>query len=238
MDAPPPDDLTPPPAPTPEPAPPAAPPKPKRQLPGWAKPWPIYLIAIGVLIGTYYVTRARQAAGQLDPFLPAAVQLEQNIEIQFTDVTMQGRQKGVQRWVITAPKVSLSKDGRYTYFKPDPKGRFMNLKDWKKKDEEKSDKVKSMDWKSDKARFDSFTEDLEMDGHAVITTEDKDVIKTERVEYKSRTKRVFMPKPVDCKMIDGTDVTADTLEADTDSEIFELKGHVDFRAKVNEDDKL
>lgn len=214
------------------------PPAPKRQLPGWLRAWPIYLIAVAVLAGTFFVTRQRQQAGQADPLLPAAIQLEQNIEIQFAEVTMQGRQKGVQRWVITSPKVALSKDGRYTYFDPDPSGRFLNLKDWRAKEGEPSEKVKSMDWTADKARFDSFTEDLEMEGHAVITTDDKDIIKTERVEYKSRTKRVHMPKPVDIKMKDGTDIKGDSLEANTEAEVFELKGHVDFRTEVKDEEKL
>lgn len=95
-----------------------------------------------------------------------------------------------------------------------------------------------MDWVADKARYDSFTEDLEMDGHAVITTDDKDIIKTERVEYKSRTKRVAMPKPVVIDMHDNTDIKADSLDADTEAEVFELKGHVDFKAEVKGDDKL
>jgi LPS export ABC transporter protein LptC len=217
---------------------PPPPPKPRRQLPVWLRAWPIYLVAAAVVAGTYYVTRQRQQAGQADPLLPAVVELKQNIEIEFGDVTMQGRQKGIQRWVITSPKVALSKDGRYTYFDPDPTGRFLNLKDFRAKDDEPEQKVKSMDWKSDKARFDSFTEDLEMEGHAVITTEDKDVIKTERVEYKSRTKRVYMPKPVVIKMKDNTDIKADALEANTEAEVFELKGHVDFKTEVGGEEKL
>lgn len=217
---------------------PPKPPKPRRQLPGWLRAWPIYVLAVAVVAGTYFVTRQRQQAGQLDPLLPAAVQLKENIEIQFGDVTMQGRQKGVQRWVITSPKVALSKDGRYTYFDPDPTGRFLNLKDWRAKEGEPSEKVKSMDWKADKAKFDSFTEDLEMEGHAIITTEDKDVITTEKVEYKSRTKRVHMPKPVVIKMKDGTDIKGDALEANTEAEVFEIKGHVDFKTEVKDEEKL
>lgn len=219
-------------------APPPKPAKPRKPLPGWLRAWPIYALAVAVVAGTYFVTRQRQQAGQADPLLPAAVQLKENIEIQFGDVTMQGRQKGVQRWVITSPKVALSKDGRYTYFDPDPKGRFLNLKDWRAKEGEPAEKVKSMDWVADKAKFDSFTEDLEMEGHAVITTEDQDVIKTERVEYKSRTKRVHMPKPVDIKMKDGTDIKSDSLEANTEAEVFELRGHVDFRTEVKDEEKL
>ena len=231
-------DATQPPPPGLTPAEPPKAPKPSRQLPGWLRAWPVYLLTVAVVAGTFYITRQRQQAGQADPLLPAVIQLEQNIEIQFADVTMQGRQKGVQRWVITSPKVALSKDGRYTYFDPDPTGRFLNLKDWKAKDEEPGEKVKSMDWKADKARFDSFTEDLEMDGHAVITTDDKDVIKTERVEYKSRTKRVHMPTPVVIKMNDGTDIKGDALEANTEAEVFELKGNVDFRTEVKDEEKL
>lgn len=207
----------------------------------WLRPWPVYVLAIAVTAGTFYMVRTREA-GTADPVLPATISLEQNIEIQFQDVIMQGRQKGVQRWVIDSPKVALSRDGRYTYFEPNPKGKFFNLKDWEA-DEAASgasdpERMRSMDWTADKAQFDSFTEDLEIEGNAVITTDEKDVIKTERVEYKARQKEVIMPKPVDIKTNDGTTITADGLTANTDAEVFELKGNVDLVTTANEEDSL
>ena len=208
-------------------------------LKGWLRPWPIYLSAIAVVGGGVYYTRAQRAAGVADPILPPSVQLQQNIEIQFGDVVMQGRQKGVQRWAITSPKVALSKDGRFTYFDPDPKGEFYNLKDWNEQEGgAPSDKTRSMTWTAKKAQFDSFTEDLVIEGKAVITTDTKDVIKTEKVEYKSRAKLVNMPQPVDIVTEKGTHVTADSLEANADAEVFELKGNVDFLTPLNDEDKL
>lgn len=208
-------------------------------LKGWLKPWPIYLLAIAVVGGTVYVTRAQRAAGVADPVLPASVQLQQNIEIQFSDVIMQGRQKGVQRWTITSPKVSLSKDSRFTYFEPKPKGEFYNLKDWNQPEgAPPSEKNRSLTWTADKAQFDSFTEDLEIEGNAVIVTDTKDTIHTEKVEYKSRAKAVSMPKPVKIETTTGTKIKADSLEANTDAEVFELKGHVDLVTSVNDEEKL
>lgn len=201
------------------------------------RPWPVYLLAIAVVGGTIYMVRNR-AEGQADPVLPPAVKLEQNIEIQFGEVIMQGRQKGVQRWVITAPKVSLSRDGRYTTFDPDPTGKFYNLKDWQATPEKPSEKNRELNWKAKRAEFDSFTEDLSIEGSAVLTTDAGDVIKTERVEYKSRAKQVLMPKPVDIDMKDGTAITANELSANTDAEVLELKGKVDFTTNVNAEAKL
>ncbi|MEB3196090.1 MAG: LPS export ABC transporter periplasmic protein LptC [Candidatus Sericytochromatia bacterium] len=219
-------------------APPGPPAKPARARPNWLAPWPIYLLTVLVVAGTIYVTRARQQAGLADPVLPKAISLEQNIEVKFSDVTMQGRQKGVQRWLIEAPTVSLSRDGRYTTFEPKPKGRFLNLKDWKNQDASPSEKVRALDWTADQARFDSFSEDLHMSGHVVLTTDDKDIIKTEELAYRARTKRVEMPKPVTITMTDGTEARGDALEANADAEVFELKGHVDFRAKAQDEERL
>jgi LPS export ABC transporter protein LptC len=208
-------------------------------LKGWLKPWPIYLLAIAVVGGTVYFTRAQREAGVADPVLPASVQLQQNIEIQFSDVIMQGRQKGVQRWTITSPKVALSKDSRFTYFEPKPKGEFYNLKDWNQPEgAPPSDKNRSLTWTADKAQFDSFTEDLMIEGNAVIVTDTKDTIRTEKVEYKSRAKAVSMPKPVKIETTTGTKIKADSLEANTDAEVFELKGHVDLVTSVNDEEKL
>jgi LPS export ABC transporter protein LptC len=218
-------------------------PAPKRgvKLPAWLRAWPVYLLAIAVSAGTYYFVTHRQA-GQGDTVLPPSVKLESNIEIEFGDVTMQGRQKGIQRWQIQAPKVKLSKDGRYTYFEPRPHGNFVNLKDWSAPDAKPSnqpaDKVRSLKWEADKARFDSFTEDLEIDGKAIVTTDEEDIIKTERIEYKSRSKAIEMPKAVDIVMKKGTTVKADALSANSDAEVMEFKGHVIFDSKVNDEEKM
>jgi hypothetical protein len=72
----------------------------------------------------------------------------------------------------------------------------------------------------------------------VLHTDDKDVIKTEKLLYKARTKKVLMPEKVDIKMVDGTEARADSLEANSDAEVFELKGHVDFRANAQDEEKL
>lgn len=201
------------------------------------RPWPVYLIMVGVVAGTMYMVRTR-AAGTADPVLPPSVTLEQNIEIQFQDVIMQGRQKGVQRWVITSPKVSLSRDGRYTYFEPDPKGKFFNLKDWNQTEGEPTDKVRSLDWKAKKAEYDSFTEDLKIDGDAIITTDTQDVIKTETVEYSSRQKKVNMPKPVDIRTKDGTIMKGNEMTANTDAEVMELRGNVSLVTPTKDEVKL
>ncbi|MEB3223600.1 MAG: LPS export ABC transporter periplasmic protein LptC [Candidatus Sericytochromatia bacterium] len=223
----------------PTPPPELKPAPPLRRRPAWLIAVPVLALLVGVIVAAVWVTRARKEAGlAADSVLPVTIQLASNVEVKFSDVTMQGRQKGVQRWMIVAPTVSLSKDSRYTYFEPKPKGRFLNLKDWRAREEAPSDKVRSLDWQADRAQFDSFSDDLEMAGHVVITTDDKDVIKTDKMTYKSRTKRVQMPGKVHIKMTDGTEARADSLEANSDAEVFELKGHVDFKAPTGDEEKL
>ena len=225
---------------------PTPPPAPKRvKLPNWPwlRAWPVYLLAIGAAGGTYYFVTHRPA-GTGDTVLPPSVKLESNIEIQFGDVTMQGRQKGIQRWTIQSPKVKLSKDGRFTYFEPNPTGNFVNLKDWNQADAAASSpatpatQTRALTWTADKARFDSFTEDLEIEGKALVTTDEHDVIKTEKINYKSRTKAIEMPKPVDISMKKGTTMKADSLTANSDAEVMELRGHVVLDTKVNDEEKM
>lgn len=217
----------------------------KRRLPpvpAWVRSWPAWAGAAGTIALVAFVVRHRPA-DVADPFLPQPVKLEENIEIQFGEVTMQGRDHGVPRWAIVAPKVSLSRDGRYTTFEPDPKGKFMNLKDWSAQAEASASpqpeaSPRSMLWEAKRAQFDGFTEDLVMEGKAVITTDKKDVIKTEKVEYRAREQHVVMPKPVDIKTADGMSITGDTLDADAQAERMEIKGHVVLDTPLRGDNAL
>lgn len=204
------------------------------RMPGWLRPWPVYLGAIAVVLVAVLMARHR-APQSVDPLLPAAISLKPDIEVQFGDVVMEGRDKGVQRWAITAPKVSLSRDGRYTYFDPDPKGRFFNLKDWSAPENQQDNKMRSLVWTGDRAQFDGFTHDLSIDGHVVITTDVGDVIKTAHLDYNSVQKQVQLPKPVNVAMKDGTTVTADSLKANTGAQVLEMQGHVDLLTNVNEE---
>lgn len=210
-------------------------------LPGWVRSWPAWAGAL-LTVGLVVLVVRNRPADVADPFLPQPVKLEENIEIQFGEVTMQGRQHGVPRWAIVAPKVSLSRDGRYTVFEPDPKGKFMNLKDWNASEDAASPapeaSPRSLVWQAKRAEFDGFTEDLVIEGQAVFTTDKQDVIKTERVEYRSREQRVAMPKPVDIKTADGATITADSLEADAEAERMELKGHVVLDTPLRGDNAL
>jgi hypothetical protein len=47
-----------------------------------------------------------------------------------------------------------------------------------------------------------------------------------------------MPGKVVITMADGTEARADSLEANADAEVFELKGHVDFKAPAGDEEKL
>ncbi|HEY9722131.1 MAG TPA: LPS export ABC transporter periplasmic protein LptC [Oscillatoriaceae cyanobacterium] len=204
------------------------------RVPAWLRPWPIYLGAVAIVIIAVQMARHR-APHTADPLLPGTITLKPDIEVQFGDVIMEGREQGVKRWVITAPKVGLSRDGRYTYFDPHPKGRFFNLKDWSAQDNQQSDKMRSLVWQGDHAQYDSFTHDLAIDGHVIITTDVGDVIKTEHVDYNAIQKQVQLPKPVTVAMKDATDVKADTLKANTGAQVLEMQGHVDLLTNVNKE---
>jgi len=199
--------------------------------------WPIYLLLVVVCVVTWY-TISRRPPGTPDAILPPTVQLTQNIDIQFADVVMQGREKGHKRWTIESKTVKLSQDSRFTYFESRPKGRFFNLKDWKSEQPDNSESRRTVDWESDKATYDTVTEGLTMEGNVVIVTDDRDRITTARLEYQSREKRLMMPQKTLIVTNDKTRIRADAIEANTEAEVFELKGHVHVSTDLEEGDRL
>lgn len=198
-----------------------------RQLPVGLALVPVVLIVGGLIYASTQITKARRAGGQqADSLLPAPVKLEEDIEVRFEQVHMTGRERGIDRWEMEGPKVRLSKDGRFTFFDGKPHGSFFHLKDWQAKADQPATRTRSLTWVGDQARYDAFDEQLDITGHAVITTDAKDTIRTERIEFRQRTKQIDMPKPVAIAMVDGTKVTSLAMSANTEAEVFEFKGKV------------
>ncbi|MGE5708064.1 MAG: hypothetical protein ACM3YO_07000, partial [Bacteroidota bacterium] len=91
--------------------------------------WKVFLVFLLILAGGVYALR-QQKGQALNPFLPAPVRMQPQIELQFNKVVMQGRQKGVKRWNIWSKQVQISQDQQFVYFENRPHGSFYNLKDW------------------------------------------------------------------------------------------------------------
>jgi hypothetical protein len=215
------------------------------KLPPITRAWPIYLVAVLVVGATYYWRTYRPSIFTKDSILPEPVKLEQNIDVRFSDVVMQGRQKGVQRWAVTADRVILSRDGRYTYFEPNPKGKVFNLKDWNTPESESPNptastgsKVKSMNWVAQKATFDQQENRLVLTKKVVLTTEDQDIMKTDELIYETEKKKLRFPKKTVLYKKDGTILKGDKMDVDVGSEVLEVSGNVDLLTNANGDSAL
>lgn len=188
--------------------------------------WPVYLTLVAVLAGgTWWLSRQEPVQS---PILPdVVVEMEPHIELLFTGVKMQGREKGTVRWAITADEVSSSQNQQFVYFDENPRGTFFNLKDWEPSSDATSSNRK-VDWVADKAEYDSLSEAMTIKGNAVFTTDEQDVITTEEVFYSARLKEVRMPQPVELLSHNGTFIKADRATADIEIEAVDLRGNVEL----------
>jgi LPS export ABC transporter protein LptC len=196
--------------------------------------WPVVLVMVLiVVVGVWHLRRQPDVKS---PILPAAVvKMEPHIELQFQDVTMQGRDKGTVRWRITAKQVSASQNQQYIYFEKDPQGSFYNLKDWNPKDGAPP-KNKSVDWKATKAEYDSLMDQMTITGSASFTTEDQDHLLTEQVIYRARQHQVYIPNPVELRTHDKMTLKAHEATADTQMEQIELAGNVELISPLKSKD--
>lgn len=198
--------------------------------------WPVYLTLVGVLVGgSWWLSRQDPVQS---PILPAAaVKMEPHVELLFSGVQMQGREKGTVRWSITADQVSSSQNQQFVYFEEKPRGTFYNLKNWDPAPEATSSNRK-VDWVAEKAEYDSLSEAMTIKGNAVFTTDEKDVIKTDEVFYSARLKEVRMPKPVELLSHNGTTIKADQATADIEIEAVDLRGNVELTSPLNSQEGL
>lgn len=199
------------------------------------KTWPIYAILVLVVgAGSWYLKRMPAVTNSVLP--QALVKMEPHIELQFQEVTMQGREKGTVRWRISAKQVSASQNQQYIYFEKDPKGSFFNLKDWNPKEGEPT-KNKSLDWTAARAEYDSLMEEMTITGSASFVTEDQDRLTTEELRYKAKQHQVTMPKPVQLKTHDQLVLRAHEASADTQMESVQLQGNVELISPLKDQEK-
>jgi len=198
--------------------------------------WPVYVTLAGVLAGGSWWLSGQDPVQS--PILPAAaVKMEPHIELLFTGVQMQGREKGTVRWTITADQVSSSQNQQFVYFDEKPRGTFYNLKNWDAAAEASASNRK-VDWVAKKAEYDSLSEAMTIQGDAVFTTDEQDVIKTDEVFYSARLKEVRMPKPVELVSHNGTTIKADRATADIEIEAVDLNGNVELTSPLNSQEGL
>lgn len=246
--------------------------------------WKVFLVFLLILAGGVYALR-QQKGQAMNPFLPAPVRMQPQIELQFNQVVMQGRQKGVKRWNIWSKQVQISQDQQFVYFENRPHGSFYNLKDWAATESAPltqpsgpplpfpgavrvgsmgqplsavvppplpndprvplpspspsyyTGKVRSADWVADRAEFDTYAESLRLKGHVIITTDEKDQVKTDTVEYRSREKLVLMPQPLTFRSHEEATVAARQATADMRIDTLDLKGRVKVHSRLKQNGK-
>lgn len=197
--------------------------------------WPVYVVLVLVVgAGSWYLKRMPTVANSVLP--QVMVKMEPHIELQFQEVTMQGREKGTVRWRISAKQVSASQNQQYIYFEKDPKGSFFNLKDWNPKEGEPT-KNKSLDWTADRAEYDSLMDEMTITGSASFVTEDQDHLTTDELRYKAKQHQVTMPKPVQLKTRDQLVLRAQEASADTQMESVQLHGNVELISPLKDQEK-
>lgn len=199
------------------------------------KAWPIYAVLVLVLVfGSWHLARLPKVQNSMLP--QAMVKMEPHVELQFQDVTMQGRDKGTVRWRITAPEVTASQNQQYIYFEQGPRGSFYNLKDWDPKNGAPP-RNKSMDWTANKAEYDSLMDEMTITGTASFVTEDKDHLTSDEVVYRARLHQVVMNKPVVLKTHDDIVLHAEEASADTQLESVNLSGNVELISPLKGQEK-
>ncbi|MBM3259173.1 MAG: hypothetical protein FJY99_05460 [Candidatus Sericytochromatia bacterium] len=174
---------------------------------------------------------------------PVEAAMRPEIELQFEQVEVRGRDKGLARWDIQVPEMTAGQNQRVIQFVGKPKGRFVNLKDWKADPAATlppaavavgptprpapSPEVRTLRWAAREAEYDNDYEELTIRGAATFTTDDKDTLTTEEARYKVREHRMNLPRRLRLKSHDGKMlVQADKASADTQLEILELAGRV------------
>lgn len=198
--------------------------------------WPVYAVLVLVVgLGTWYLRRMPTVQNSVLP--PAMVKMEPHIELQFQDVTMQGREKGTVRWRITADQVSASQNQQYIYFEKEPKGSFYNLKDWNPKEGEPP-RNKSLDWTANRAEYDSLMDEMTITGSASFVTEDQDHLDTEELRYQAKQHKITMPKPVELRTHDELVLHAREASADTQMESVQLHGNVELISPLKGQEKV
>ncbi len=207
----------------------------KAVLANLKKTWPVYIVLFLVVgFGTWYLRRMPEVKNSVLP--QTMVKMEPHIELQFQEVTMQGREKGTVRWRISAQQVSASQNQQYIYFEKEPKGTFYNLKNWDAKEGEPSQN-KSLNWTANRAEYDSLMEEMTITGSASFVTEDQDTIKTEEVRYKAKLHQVVMPKPIELRTKDQLVLRSQEASADTEMESVQLKGNVELISPLKDQEK-
>ncbi|MEB3299873.1 MAG: hypothetical protein VKO21_10360 [Candidatus Sericytochromatia bacterium] len=174
---------------------------------------------------------------------PVETVMRPEIELQFEQVEVRGRDKGLARWEITVPEMTAGQNQRVIHFVGKPRGRFVNLKDWKADATATlppgttvvgptpkpvaSPKIRSLRWTAREAEYDNDYEELTIRGDATFTTDDKDTLRTEEARYKVREHRLVLPRRIQLRTRDGKlRVGADRASADTQLEVLELAGQV------------
>ena len=203
-------------------------------------------VTVGFLLvlggGTWFLQRQPRVTS---PILPAGVpRLEPQIETEFAQVVLQGRDQGTLRWRIEAERVTSSQNQQFITFERHPRGTFYNLKDWKAEDSGplsfpgatptpvSPDQTRQVRWHSDRAEYDSMLEEMTMTGTASFTTPEGDRLTSDRVQYRVRRHQMQADAAVRLETRDHMRLQAHRATVDTEIEQVEMSGAVDVVAPL------
>lgn len=193
--------------------------------------WIVLGLLVVVIAGSVYVLRRKEIPHST--MIPSnELALAPSVDLRFTNVQMQGREKGTLHWTIEAPTVEVSNDQRMVTFEGHPRGKFFNLKDWSSKPKAQQ-KNRTVDWTADSAIYDSDYKQMTIMGHDRFVTDDGDKVTTKTVIYQENQHLVQIPTPMQLHSHDGKlAILADEATADTQLEVIELAGNVRIDSKV------
>lgn len=87
-------------------------------------------------------------------------------------------------------------------------------------------KLRTANWVADRATYDTYGEFLRLEDHAKLVTDDKDELKSDQIEYRSRQNMVAITKPLHFSNKKKLKITSDGATVDIKFEVLDLKGRV------------
>jgi len=146
------------------------------------------------------------------------------IEIVFKNVQLKARKNGLKSWFSDCKRVEVEKGTSMVYFKDKPRGEFYGLSD-------NNSKVGgSYKWLSDLVEYNTDTDNFTFKGNVNITTDKKDVIETDELNWDNQEQIIKTEKKVKIVGKDKT-ISSDNFSARIRENLYELKGNVSVVTK-------
>jgi lipopolysaccharide export system protein LptC len=185
-----------------------------------------------------------------NPAGPRIQEAKSQIEVRFRNAVVKGRKNGTPYWTVFCKNVESARESSKVFFRDKPYGEFYNIKDWSKETGNNmipvnpspsppQERLRTFNWDSDEAEYDTETEDLTLRKNVKVVTDDKDIIKTDELQWKNSQQKAISNKRTTITGHEGHPIIkADSLEAETKMDVLNLKGNVEIITELTEDQKL